>query len=162
MRIIDYTPNSTVDGVGVRQVFWTAGCSHHCKGCHNPQTWDFNAGTNWPVAKIVSTAMKSPYNVTFSGGDPMEQWEELTEVCKELKTKGKDIWVYTGYEWEYIRKNPMKKVLFYIDVLVDGRFVEDLKPPKLVFRGSTNQRIIDVKQSLKEGQFILWKPQKLI
>lgn len=151
MRIIDYTPNSTVDGVGVRQVFWTAGCPHHCKGCHNPQTWDYNTGNDWDNSEIVSMALKSPYNVTFSGGDPFIQSRDLHYVLRQIKPF-KNVWVYTGFTWEELMERTLpKRTLQYIDVLVDGRFVEELRDSDLLFRGSSNQRLIDVQKSLREG-----------
>lgn len=151
MRIVDYTPNSTVDGVGVRQVFWTAGCPHHCKGCHNPQTWDYDTGNDWDNSEIVSMALKSPYNVTFSGGDPFIQSHDLHYVLRQIKPF-KNVWVYTGYTWEELMERTLpKRTLQYIDVLVDGRFVEELRDSDLLFRGSSNQRLIDVQKSLKEG-----------
>ena len=151
MRIIDYTPNSTVDGIGVRQVFWSAGCPHHCKGCHNPQTWDYDTGNDWDNSEIVSMALKSPYNVTFSGGDPFIQPRDLHYVLRQIKPF-KNVWVYTGYTWEELMKRTLpKRTLQYIDVLVDGRFVEELRDSDLLFRGSSNQRLIDVQKSLREG-----------
>ena len=151
MRIIDYTPNSTVDGVGVRQVFWTAGCPHHCKGCHNPQTWDYDTGNDWDNSEIVSMALKSPYNVTFSGGDPFIQSRDLHYVLRQIKPF-KNVWVYTGYTWEELMERTLpKRTLQYVDVLVDGRFVEELRDSDLLFRGSSNQRLIDVQKSLREG-----------
>ena len=151
MRIIDYTPNSTVDGVGVRQVFWTAGCPHHCKGCHNPQTWDHDTGNDWDNSEIVSMALKSPYNVTFSGGDPFIQSRDLHYVLRQIK-QFKNVWVYTGFTWEELMERTLpKRTLQYIDVLVDGRFVEELRDSDLLFRGSSNQRLIDVQKSLREG-----------
>lgn len=151
MRIVNYTPNSTVDGIGVRQVFWSAGCPHHCKGCHNPQTWDYDTGNDWDNSEIVSMALKSPYNVTFSGGDPFIQSRDLHYVLRQIKPF-KNVWVYTGYTWEeLIERTLPKRTLQYIDVLVDGRFVEELRDSDLLFRGSSNQRLIDVQKSLKEG-----------
>ena len=151
MRIINYTPNSTVDGIGVRQVFWTAGCPHHCKGCHNPQTWDYDTGNDWDNSEIVSMALKSPYNVTFSGGDPFIQSRDLHYVLRQIKPF-KNVWVYTGYTWEELMEITLpKRTLQYIDVLVDGRFVEELRDSDLLFRGSSNQRLIDVQKSLREG-----------
>lgn len=148
MRLADYTPNSTVDGVGVRQVFWLQGCPHHCPGCHNPQTWDESGGKVVDNHGIIQMALESPFNVTFSGGDPLYQIKDITIVCKALKEAGKNIWVYTGYMWEQVMNLPL---MDYIDVLVDGRFKQDMIEPKYPFRGSSNQRIIDVQRSLNEG-----------
>lgn len=136
---------------GVRQVFWTAGCPHHCKGCHNPQTWDYDTGNDWDNSEIVSMALKSPYNVTFSGGDPFIQPRDLHHVLRQIKPF-KNIWVYTGYTWEELLEHERSKaVLPFIDVLVDGKFVEELRDSDLLFRGSSNQRLIDVQKSLREG-----------
>lgn len=142
---------------GVRQVFWTSGCPHHCKGCHNPQTWEYKQGTYYEPKEIASIALQSPYNVTFSGGDPFIQAEDLREICAILE-RSKTIWVYTGYTWEKLLENEqMKSVLEHIDVLVDGRFVEELRDTSLVFRGSSNQRIIDVRKSLEAGEVVLYE-----
>lgn len=155
MRVIDYTPNSIVDGTGVRQVFWLAGCPHHCEGCHNPQTWNPDAGEEMSQLAVYNKALKSPYDVTFSGGDPMYQSASMYMLLKHLH-KHKNIWMYTGYTWEEIMKDPFKSVLLpYIDVLVDGRFIKELADPTLKFRGSSNQRIIDVQKSLANKKIVL-------
>lgn len=157
MRVLGYLPNSIVDGVGIRQVFFLAGCPHHCKGCHNPQSWNPNGGEHYTVKEIADKALRSPYNVTFSGGEPLFQLTELNAVISVIKPY-KSIWVYTGYTWEQIVENDaLRSVLPNIDVLVDGRFEEDKKNPELVFRGSENQRIIDVQKSLKENKIVLWE-----
>lgn len=157
MRVLGYLPNSIVDGVGIRQVFFLSGCPHHCKGCHNPQSWNPSSGEWVTVEEIVTKALSSPYDVTFSGGDPLYQLTELNAVMSLIKPK-KGIWVYTGYTWEEIMENEaLKSVLEHIDVLVDGRFEEDKRNPELVFRGSENQRIIDVQKSLEANEIVLWE-----
>ena len=156
MRILQYVPNSVVDGPGIRQVFYLAGCGHHCKNCHNPQSWDFSGGESWTVDEIVLKALNSPYNVTFSGGDPLYQLSDLKAVCAKLKPN-KTIWVYTGFTYEEIRGSKLEEILPVIDILVDGRFEEANKNDKLLFRGSSNQRIIDVKRTLETGTMHLWK-----
>ena len=157
MRVLGYLPNSIVDGVGIRQVFFLSGCPHHCKGCHNPQSWNPSGGVNWTVEEVIMRTLGSPYNVTFSGGEPLFQLTELNAVMSVIKPY-KSIWVYTGYTWEQIMENDaLKSVLPNIDVLVDGRFEEDKRNPELVFRGSENQRIIDVQKSLKENKIVLWE-----
>ena len=146
--------DSIVDGEGIRSVIWFQGCSHNCPGCHNPQTWNVLNGEYCSQVDIYVKAMDSPFNVTFSGGDPMLQASELYEVYKHL-SKHKNIWVYTGYTWEEIMEDPFKYTLLTtIDVLVDGKFVEELANPDLKFRGSSNQRIIDVKKSLANRKVI--------
>lgn len=155
MRVIDYTPNSIVDGKGVRQVFWLAGCPHHCEGCHNTQTWNRFSGDIWTHGMIVKTALDSPYNVTFSGGDPFVQKEALLGIVYALKNHGKNIWIYTGYTWEELIEDPCSlSILHNIDVLVDGKFVKELYDATLKFRGSSNQRIIDVQKSLANNKVI--------
>lgn len=157
MRVLGYLPNSIVDGVGIRQVFFLAGCPHHCKGCHNPQSWNPSGGVNWTVEEVILRVVSSPYNVTFSGGEPLFQLTELNAAMSVIKPY-KSIWVYTGYTWEQIMENDaLRSVLPNIDVLVDGRFEEDKRNPELVFRGSENQRIIDVQKSLKENKIVLWE-----
>lgn len=157
MKLIGYLPNSIVDGVGIRQVFFLSGCPHRCKGCHNPESWDINHGNNYTVSEIVSKALESPHNVTFSGGDPLYQLTELNAVMCLIKPH-RSIWVYTGYTWEEIMANDaLKSVLPNIDVLVDGRFELDKRNAELRFRGSENQRIIDVQKSLSEGKIVLWE-----
>ena len=157
MRVLGYLPNSIVDGVGIRQVFFLAGCPHHCKGCQNPQSWNPDGGDNYTVREIVIKALGSPYDVTFSGGEPLYQLTELNAVASLIRPH-RGIWVYTGYTWEEIIGNDaLKSVLPNIDVLVDGRFEEDKRNTDLRFRGSENQRIIDVQKSLKEGKIVLWE-----
>ena len=157
MRLLGYLHNSIVDGVGIRQVFFLSGCPHHCKGCHNPESWNIKNGTEYTVEEIVTKALESPYDVTFSGGDPLYQLTELNAVASLIKPY-RGIWVYTGYTWEEIIGNDaLRSVLPNIDVLVDGRFEESKRDTELTFRGSSNQRIIDVKKSLGEGKVILWE-----
>ena len=157
MRIAGYLPNSTVDGVGIRQVLFTQGCKHHCPGCQNPQTWKMDGGGVVSVAKIVQKMKNNRYDVTISGGDPFYQSGELFNLLKELKSCGKNVWVYTGFTWEEIIENSdYSRVLPYIDVLVDGRFVQEEKDTKLRFRGSRNQRLIDVQATLSKGRIVIW------
>ena len=153
--------DSIVDGAGIRAVIWFQGCPHHCKECHNPETWDFNAGVEKSIAKVKKLIDGLEYQdgVTFSGGDPMSQIDALCELAKYVKEKGLNVWTYTGYTWDEVIKlgdsNPKYlEALKYIDVLVDGRFMIDLKSFDVEFRGSSNQRIIDVAKSLKEGKVI--------
>lgn len=157
MRVIEYIPNSIVDGTGIRQVFYLAGCKHKCEQCHNPQTWDMNGGKNISIDRIAQMALISPYNITFSGGDPLYQAKELKLLLAKIKPY-KTIWVYTGFTWEEIMEDEeLKSVIPYIDVLVDGRFDYTKKDLTLLFRGSSNQRIIDCKKSLDKGEVVLWE-----
>lgn len=157
MRVIQYLPNSIVDGPGIRQVFYLAGCLHRCPGCHNPQSWNFEQGEIWTANEVETTIIKSSYPVTFSGGDPLYQSEELASICKYIHGTT-NIWVYTGFTWEQIMENPgMKKVMPWIDCLVDGPFKQELKDERCLFRGSSNQRIIDAKESFRQGKIVLWR-----
>ena len=147
-----------VDGPGFRTAIYAAGCPNQCPGCHNPQSWDIANGTPMTTEEILPTIHADPYaDVTFSGGDPMFQAEGFTELAQAIKTQThKNIWCYTGYLYERLLEMPaQRELLQYIDVLVDGPFVESLKDETLRFRGSSNQRIIDVKRSLEEGKIVL-------
>lgn len=152
------TKESIVDGPGFRGVIWTQGCIHNCKGCHNPSTHDFNGGFLMDITEIEEElrTLKLHKGITFSGGEPFEQPSECMEIAKIAKKLGMDIWCYTGYTFEELvnengirYKNGWKEFLEYIDVLVDGPFTVEKKNLQLKFRGSENQRIIDVKKSLK-------------
>ena len=150
-----------VDGPGFRTTIYCAGCPNACKGCHNPQSWDINNGRMTTTEEIMAVIEADPYaNVTFSGGDPMFQPEGFTELALAIRERtSKTIWCYTGFLYENILKNPRQlRLLELIDVLVDGPFVEALRDPDLIFRGSSNQRMIDVKQSLREGRVVEYKP----
>ena len=147
--------DSIVDGEGLRAVIWTQGCSHHCKGCHNPETWDFKAGfltdTDTVKKKIDELAMQD--GITFSGGDPFFQLDACIDIAKYAKEKGLNIWSYTGFVFEDLLNNAKaKEFLKYVDVLIDGPFQIDKKSLLATYRGSTNQRIINVKKSLKDGK----------
>lgn len=150
-----------VDGPGFRTTIYCAGCPNACKGCHNPQSWDINNGRMTTTEEIMAVIEADPYaNVTFSGGDPMFQPEGFTELALAIRERtSKTIWCYTGFLYENILKNPRQlRLLELIDVLVDGPYVEALRDPDLIFRGSSNQRMIDVKQSLREGRVVEYKP----
>ncbi|MBQ3422068.1 MAG: anaerobic ribonucleoside-triphosphate reductase activating protein [Romboutsia sp.] len=153
----DITVDSIVDGPGLRTVIWTQGCPHKCKGCHNPQTHDYNGGELIDIFEIIEQIknVKLQKGVTISGGEPFIQVESLIEIVKEIKNNTNlDIWVYSGYTFEQlisnVNKNKNIEFLNYIDVLVDGKFEEDKKDINLQFRGSSNQRVIDVQKTLLE------------
>lgn len=154
--------DSIVDGEGIRTVIWTQGCHHHCLGCHNPETWDFDKGALVPIKEVEQLIddLVGQDGITFSGGDPFYQAKECAVLAKYAKDKGYNIWCYTGYVYEDLLKLSKNKkeimdFLKNIDVLVDGRFVLEKKSYNCIFRGSTNQRIIDVKESLKKNKTIL-------
>lgn len=147
--------DSIVDGEGLRAVLWTQGCSHNCKGCHNPETHDFNKGILKDVEEVKEKIknLKLQDGITLSGGDPFFQAEACTEIAKFAKEQGLNVWAYTGFLFEdLIKVESMNKLLNYVDVLVDGRFELENKSLNTKFRGSTNQRIINVPKSLKDGK----------
>ena len=165
----DLQTDSIVDGPGLRTVIWTQGCSHHCKGCQNPQTWDFKGGALVPLDMVYEAIDELEYQegITFSGGDPMFQPEACTKIAKYCKDKGYNIWVYTGYTYEELiklsKEKPIyKKFLSYIDVLVDGKFKLKERDLNQLFRGSRNQRLIDVQETLKSNNIVLFDESKYL
>ena len=157
---------SVSNGLGVRTVLWVSGCDVHCKSCHNQSTWDFNSGipfTEETMQELLYDLSK-PYikGLTLSGGHPLDPHNapKVLEIVKRVKMvfPNKDIWIYSGYVWENIIKDEtLKEILKYTDVLVDGAYVDELRDISLPFRGSSNQRIIDVSKSLKANEVILWE-----
>ncbi len=150
--------DSIVDGVGLRCVLWTQGCIHHCEGCHNPQTHDVNAGFEEEVETIIQQiqATKLQSGLTLSGGEPFLQAKVLIPIVLASKEKGLNIWAYSGFTYEQIINDKEKyELLKHIDVLIDGKFQQDKKHISLQFKGSSNQRLIDVKASLKQEKVVL-------
>ena len=153
--------DSIVDGEGIRSVVWTQGCIHNCKGCHNPETHSFQDGILVDVELIKEkiNLLEGQDGITFSGGDPMEQAEACAEIAKYSKKLGLNIWCYTGYTFEELLKkskyvSAIRDFLDNIDVLVDGKFVLSEKSYDVVFRGSKNQRLIDVRSSLENNEVV--------
>ena len=160
-----------LNGDGLRVTCWVSGCSIGCLNCYNPQTWDFNSGipfTDDTMQEILYNLSK-PYikGLTLSGGHPLDPHNapKVLEIVKRVKMvfpnmvfPNKDIWIYTGYVWEdIIKDDTLKEILKRTDVLVDGAYIDELRDISLPFRGSSNQRIINVQESLKQNQVILWK-----
>lgn len=159
LSILNVVEDTTVDGTGFRTAIYAAGCAHACKGCHNPQSWQLGYGKSLTLDSLLQTVAANPFaNVTFTGGDPLFQVEGFTLLAQQIKREtDKTIWCYTGYTYEQIVANKrLSPLLPYIDVLVDGRYEETLHNSELLFRGSSNQRIIDVPQSLLQQQVVLW------
>ena len=151
-------PDSIVDGEGIRTVIWTQGCDHHCKGCHNPETWSFDSGYLVDVDSVIKEidSLTGQDGITLSGGDPFYQVDACTLIAKHCKDKKLNVWCYTGFVYEdLIKDTKMLELLKYIDVLVDGPFVLNQRSLDLYFKGSSNQRIIDVPNSLKENKIVL-------
>ena len=157
--ILDIVEETVVDGPGLRTVVYAAGCPHRCAGCHNPRSWNIEAGYPMSVADILAKIEADEFaQVTFSGGDPIYQVEAFTALARRIKEKtGKNIWCYTGWRYENIvHSKRLSQILPYIDVLVDGRYEESLRDEWLPFRGSSNQRLIDVQASLSSGVVVLF------
>lgn len=150
------TKDSIVDGPGLRMVIWTQGCVHHCRGCHNPETHSLTGGIEVDTTSIVAEMerIKLHRGITLSGGEPFLQTEALIHIAHRAKQLGLDVWCYTGFTWEQLNNRSAAnyqsnlKLLQYIDVLVDGKFMLPMRQPGLRFRGSANQRLIDVQLSL--------------
>lgn len=159
IRIAGKVDDSIVDGPGIRYTIFFQGCPHHCPGCHNPETHDFNGGHIEEIEDIINEIKKNPLllGVTISGGEPFSQKEELLTLVKEIRKTNLNIMVYTGYTFENLINSDSitKEILSNIDYLVDGPFILKERDLELIFRGSRNQRYIDVKKTLKENKIIL-------
>ena len=162
LRIAGVQKESIVDGPGIRYVVFTQGCPHHCKGCHNPQTHDFNGGKEVSINDLVSDIKKNPMikGVTISGGEPFFQAKQVSKLIDNLQDKNYDYMVYTGYKYENLLENANENngymdLLSRTDILMDGKFVEELKNENTIFRGSTNQRAIECKNSLETGNLTI-------
>ena len=165
LRISGIVNDSIVDGPGLRYSIFTQGCPHHCPGCHNPQTHSYKGGRKISLRKIKKAIKENPLlsGVTFSGGEPFIQAKKLLPIAKFVKEQGLELASYTGFLFEelYSGKVPYaKELLQYIDILIDGKFVLSQKSMDLKFKGSKNQRTIDVQESLKEGKVILSTNEK--
>ena len=157
ISILSIVHDTMVDGPGFRTSIYCAGCPNACPGCHNPQSWDINHGTMTSTEDIMKEIMSDPFaNVTFSGGDPMFQAEGFAELARAIREQSdKTIWCFTGFKYENLLKNPKQlELLKLIDVLVDGPFIQALRDEDLFFRGSSNQRLINVKKSLETGEVV--------
>lgn len=162
MNIAGFYPDSISNGEGWRAVLFVSGCPHHCPGCHNPQSWDKDYGEPYNEEVLYQQIMENPFldGLTLSGGEPFLYCKDLLPLVQRVKEKRLSIWSYTGFTFEELvhwsKKNPdVRAFLKEIDVLVDGRFQEEKKEPKRIFRGSANQRIIDVKASIEKQQVVL-------
>ena len=150
--------DSIVDGPGIRTTVFSQGCPHHCPGCHNPETWEFGCGTVLPVEAVVEIVQSNPLcrGVTFSGGEPFAQPEAFARLARLLKSKGYEVASYSGFTFEELLNGSQAQLelLSSIDILIDGRFLLAQKSLEIPFRGSRNQRILDVKKSLAEGKAV--------
>lgn len=160
----EMTTDSIVDGEGIRSVIWTQGCIHNCPGCHNPETHSFEKGILRDVSKVCDEISKLEFQdgITLSGGDPFCQVDACLEIAKFCQSIGLNVWCYTGYKMEDLLKRikkekKLKEFLENIDVLVDSPFILELKSYNVPFRGSSNQRLIDSKESIKLDKVVLYK-----
>lgn len=161
MRIANTIQDSIVDGPGLRFTVFTQGCPHRCPGCHNPETHDPSGGREVTVAELAERMASNPATrgLTLSGGDPFLQAAECAQLARLAHRQGRDVWVYTGYIYEdliTIGNQDWLALLAETDVLVDGPFVEGLKSYAALFRGSSNQRLIDLDRTRREGGVVLW------
>lgn len=153
---------SITDGLGIRYTIFAQGCKHNCFGCHNPESHSFNGGYTVSIDEIMGEIKESHLidGITFSGGDPFYQPEAFLELAKRIKNEvgHLSIWAYTGFIYEeLIKNNKYKELLTYIDVLVDGRYVEGLRSLELKFKGSSNQRLIDVQKTIGSKMVTLYE-----
>ena len=162
MRIANTIQDSIVDGPGLRFTVFTQGCPHRCPGCHNPETHDPAGGREVTVEELAARMASNPSTggLTLSGGDPFLQAAECAELARLAHGQGRDVWTYTGYTYEQLlaEGDPARLALLEeTDVLVDGPFVEGLKSYAALFRGSTNQRLIDLNRTRARGEVVLWE-----
>lgn len=166
VRLAGVVRESIVDGPGIRFTVFCQGCPHQCPGCHNPATWDFDSGFDTRISRILEEIDKNPLlgGVTLSGGEPFCQAVAMSELAAEVKSRGLHLVTYTGYTCEELLENAslggndaeaVKKLLFFTDWLIDGPFVLEKKDLQLHFRGSSNQRIINMQATLQKGEIVL-------
>lgn len=147
IRVLDIVRGTTVDGPGFRTSIYFAGCHHACPGCHNPQSWDFGGGVEMDLDEIMEIVREEDFDVTFSGGDPLYHPEAVRELSRRVMDAGHKVWLYTGFTIEEIEADPrLTDALEFIDAIVDGPFIEAMRDTDLLFRGSSNQRIIPLRQ----------------
>lgn len=157
VNIIDIIRGTTVDGPGFRTSIYFAGCGHRCEGCHNPQSWDFDAGRRMSIDDLMEIVEEEDFDVTLTGGDPLYHVDFVISLADRIHAAGHSVWLYTGFTWEQICGNPnLSGVLGHVDVIVDSPFVKSLRDTDLLFRGSSNQRIIDVTKTQSSGCVVEW------
>ncbi|CAM3582744.1 anaerobic ribonucleoside-triphosphate reductase activating protein [Erysipelothrix sp. HDW6B] len=159
IRLSSFISDSIVDGEGIRSVIFTQGCPHNCPGCHNQKSIPYDGGELIAVEDVITQVLDANLGkVTFSGGEPFIQAEALYLIAKRLKEEGYNLWSYTGFKYEALMRHQdpyVQKFLGCLDILIDGRFMIRKKSMAALFRGSSNQRIIDVPQSLAAGKVVV-------
>jgi anaerobic ribonucleoside-triphosphate reductase activating protein len=164
VRIAGVTTESVVDGPGIRSTIFFQGCPHACPGCHNPNTWRFDGGKEISLTELIRLLDLNPLvtGVTFSGGEPFQQAPVVALLGQRLRRAGLNIWVYTGFTWDFLKENldraGYKELLEVAEVLIDGPFIQEQRDLSLLFRGSANQRLIKVTESMASGRIVLWQP----
>lgn len=159
LRVVRIVEGTSVDGPGLRTSVYFAGCRHRCPGCHNEQTWDFAAGSDMTVDEVMRIVRYNDFNVTFSGGDPMYSAESILPLARAIVDAGYSIWCYTGFTYEQLMESgteAQRELLGLVDVLVDGPYVAALRSTDLLFRGSSNQRLIDLCATRRCGRVVEW------
>lgn len=165
VRVFGTAQDSIVDGPGLRYALFVQGCSHHCEGCHNAKSWPAEGGTEMTLDEVLAQIHGNGLvrSVTLSGGEPFEQPEALALLAAQLRAEGYNLWSYSGYTFEQLQAQAAKRaavgeLLSQLDVLVDGRFEKGKKSLGLLYRGSANQRLVDVPASLAAGEVVPWEP----
>jgi len=169
MRLSGITPESLVDGPGLRYVIFTQGCQHYCPNCHNPESWDINGGKEFSIKEIIRMIKKQKKTnyaakikgITFSGGEPFLQAGELSQAAAAAHQIGFDVVTYTGFTYEELTENgksggETNDLLRETDLLIDGKYVDEKRTTNLPFRGSSNQRIIDIAKTRESGKIVLY------
>lgn len=168
MNLAGVVTESIVDGPGFRSTVFFQGCQHACKGCHNPETWDSHGGEEVSLPEVIRKLQLNPLisGVTFSGGEPFLQAKSAVKLGQWIKKQQLNLWIYTGFTWEYLTEQPdipgSSELLTLADVIVDGPYIEKYRDSQLLFRGSSNQRLIAVHATLKNGTVTLWQPEAMV
>lgn len=159
LRVLHIVEGTSVDGPGLRTSIYFAGCRHHCAECHNPDSWNLNGGESRTLDELMEVIAYNEAPVTLTGGDPLAQPVAMAKLARRIKDEtAYDLWLYTGFTWEQILADPLLlNVVRQVDVVVDGPFIVAQRDISLRFRGSHNQRVIDVKASLNQGKPVLWQ-----
>ena len=159
MRIAGIIRDSLVNGEGIRDVVFVQGCAHHCIGCHNPNTWHPSGGQLITPRELANMFKDSPNDITISGGEPFDQWVDVLFFMTAVHSQNpnKQFWIYTGYTYDAVKLRIAHYFSPYVSVLVDGEFKEELKDPNCLYRGSSNQRLIDVQKTVESGRIVLWE-----
>ena len=165
LRLSGLTPESLVDGPGLRYVIFTQGCLHECPYCHNPESWPVDGGKEFSLrelARLIKKQKKNIQGLTFSGGEPFLQAGALAELAQTIRQIGLDVVTYTGFTYEQLieqKDEGVDSLLFASDILIDGKYIHELRSASLRFRGSSNQRLIDIAETKKNNKIILWNEQ---